>query len=80
MKRCWVCGCDLKDYMLLPHQDEFFEGSIPIFKNTFIIKTVEPFTFMYYTCCNTCIDNYIMVRPNILNYLRNRELGKKKRR
>ena len=76
MEECWICMCKIKDAMLLPYEDDYFEGSVPIFKNTFIIKSVKPFEFLYYTCCNECIEKYIRVKPVVFKYIRNRELGK----
>ena len=76
--RCWICFSELDQYSnLLPLEDEYIGQNISIFKNTFIIKDVEPFKFCYYTCCNKCIDNYIKMYFYKFKYLRMRELGKK---
>ena len=76
--RCWICFSELvDDSNLLPLEDEYIGQDISIFKNTFIIKDVEPFKFCYYTCCNKCIDDYIKIYNLKYEYLKLRELGKK---
>lgn len=76
MDTCWICGCDLKnDSILLPHSDDFFHGSLPLFKNTFIIKKIDTFEFLYYTCCADCMNNYLRKKNYIFRYLQKRELG-----
>ena len=74
--RCYICMKSLSDYMMLPYEEDYFGQEISIFKDTMIIKNVEPFTFLYFTCCNECIDDYIKFKSkkNIFNYLKNREL------
>ena len=69
----------VNDYLMLPYEEDYFGQEISIFKNTMIIKNVEPFTFLYFTCCNKCIDNYIIYKEkkNILSYLHRRELSNK---
>ena len=58
--RCWICFSELSgDSNLLPLEDEYIGQDISIFKNTFTIKNVEPFSFCYYTCCSYCIKEYI---------------------
>ena len=75
MEICWICSCDLKDdYMLLPHLDDYFHDSIPLSKNTFIIKKVGSFEFLYYTCCQPCIDKYLNKKNYMFKYLQQREL------
>lgn len=75
--RCWICFSELShDSNLLPLEDEYIGQDISIFKNTFIIIDVEPFTFCYYTCCNKCIDDYIKIYNLKYEYLKMRELGK----
>ena len=74
--RCWICFSELsRDSNLLPLEDEYIGQHISIFKNTFIIKDVEPFTFCYYTCCNKCIDEYIKMYFYKFKYLQMREIG-----
>lgn len=74
--RCWICFSKLSgDHNLLPLEDEYIGQHISIFKNTFIIKDVEPFTFCYYTCCNKCIDKYIKMYFHKFKYLQMREIG-----
>ena len=38
LQQCWICMDELKDYLLLDIEDEYFGQEIGIFKNTFIIK------------------------------------------
>ncbi len=65
----------LRDEYLLPYDDDYFEGIISIFKDTMIIKDISPFKFLYFSCCRSCIDNYIKVKQmNILKYIRLREI------
>ena len=78
MNNCWICCKNLNnnDYVLLPHyDDEYLNNSLPLFQNTFIIKDVEPFKFLYYTCCNFCINEYLKIFNNKFKYLKNREIG-----
>ena len=74
---CWICCKKIDDAILLPHIDEYCGQPISMFKNTFIIKDVEPFTFCYYTCCNYCIEDYLKIYNNRHHYLLAREIGKK---
>ncbi len=79
-KRCWICFEEITDSMLLPYHDDYFGqygSEISIFKSTFIIKVVGPFKFLYYTCCNRCIDNYLKYYGRVFKLVRNREIGKK---
>ena len=80
--RCWICMKEIDDYMLLPYEDEYFGQNIGIFKNTMIIKdfndfssNIPKFSFLYFTCCNKCIDNYLKIHNNKFKYIRNRELS-----
>ena len=75
--RCYICMKSLNDYLMLPYEEDYFGQEISIFKNTMIIKNIDPFTFLYFTCCNKCIDNYIVYKQkkNILSYLCKRELS-----
>jgi len=79
--RCWICMKEIDDYMLLPYEDEYFGQNIGIFKNTMIIKdfnnfgsNIPKFSFLYFTCCNKCIDSYLKIHNNKFKYIRNREL------
>ncbi len=75
MSKCWICMDTLRDEYLLPYDDDYFEGIISIFKDTMIIKDISPFKFLYFSCCRSCIDNYIKVKQmNILKYIRLREI------
>lgn len=80
--RCWICMDFIIDYMLLPYEDEYLGHSIGIFKNTMIIKDFNTFgsntlsfSFLYFTCCNKCIDNYLKIYNNKFKYIRNREIN-----
>ena len=74
--RCYICMKSLSDYMMLPYEEDYFGQEISIFKDTMIIKNVEPFKFLYFTCCNECINDYIKFKSkkNIVNYLKKREI------
>ena len=73
---CYICMKLLSDYIMLPYEEDYFGQEISIFKDTMIIKNIEPFNFLYFTCCNNCIDDYIKFKSkkNISKYLKNREL------
>lgn len=75
MDRCFICMDDLDDTVFLPLDDEYFGQNISIFKNTFIVKDVDNYKFLYLLICNTCIDAYLTKYGAIHKYLRNRELG-----
>jgi len=68
MDRCFICMDD---------DDEYFGQNISIFKNTFIVKDVDNYKFLYLLICNTCIDAYLKKHRRIHKYLRNREIGLK---
>ena len=59
----------LYNYTLIPYEDDYFDDTISIFKNTFIIKEIynielskNPiFKFLYYICCNYCLNNYLKI-------------------
>jgi|TARA_B110000967_G_C18809791_1_gene522949 hypothetical protein len=68
---------DLDDTVFLPINDEYFGQNISIFKNTFIVKDVDNYKFLYLLICNTCIDGYLKKHGRIHKYLRNREIGLK---
>ena len=74
--RCYICMNSLSDYMLLPYDEDYIGEEISIFKDTMIIKNVEPFKFLYFICCNKCIEHYIHFKnkKNISHYLFKREL------
>ena len=78
MEHCFMCCNQLnKESVYLPMVDEYIGQDISIFKNTFIIKSVEPFKFLYYYVCNKCIDNYLKYHGRFLKYIKNREIGLK---
>ena len=79
--RCWICMDFIIDYMLLPYEDEYLGHDVGIFKNTMIIKdfndfgsNIPAFSFLYFTCCNKCIDSYLKIHNNKFKYIRKREL------
>ena len=71
---CYICMKLLSDYIMLPYEEDYFGQEISIFKDTMIIKNIEPFNFLYFTCCNKCIDSYLKIHNNKFKYIRNREL------
>ena len=78
MERCFICCNKLNnESVYLPMVDEYIGQDISIFKNTFIIKSVEPFNFLYYYVCNKCIDNYLKYEGRFFEYIKNREIGLK---
>ena len=77
MNRCWICDISVNDPMLLPYEDEYIGLDIPIFKNTFLIKQIDKFVFLYYLCCNKCIDNYLKYHGQVFKLIKTRELGLK---
>ena len=56
---CWICNIILLDqeYVLLPEKENNFE--IPQKNNTYEIKTVDKFVFLYYTMCFPCVNMYL---------------------
>tara|TARA_B110001450_G_scaffold35705_1_gene31383 strand:- start:11187 stop:11465 length:279 start_codon:yes stop_codon:yes gene_type:complete len=85
LQQCWICMDQLRDYILLPEEDEYFGEDIGIFKNTFIIKKfysngmerLPVFSFLYFTCCNSCINNYLKYYGRFYKTLNTRELSGK---
>ncbi len=73
--RCFICFDLLDNMNILPYQDDYFGQDICIFKNTFIVKTIEKCDFLYFYVCNRCIDNYLNKYNNLFKYIKNRELG-----
>ena len=82
MIKCWICCKENFDYIMLPYEYEYLENDISIFKNSIIIKNIVPFKFLYFTCCNNCIDKYIAYKysgnTNFIKKLINREITGKK--
>ena len=85
LHQCWICMKFIDNYILLPDDDEYFGEDIGIFKNTFIIKNfynsglerLPMYSFLYFTCCNQCIDNYLKYYRRFFKTLKNRELSGK---
>ena len=80
INKCWICTKNLSDYdyMLLPFEDEYIGQDITIFKNCIIIKECDPFKFLYYTCCNNCIDQNLKIYNNKFKLIKQREINGKK--
>lgn len=77
MERCFICFNKLDNSSVyVPMVDEYFGQDISIFKNTFIIKSVDDFNFLYYCVCNPCIDKYLKYHGRMFTYVKNREIGK----
>ena len=78
MERCFICYKKIEDDIIyIPRDEEYFGEDISIFKNTFIIKTIYKYKFLYYTTCNYCLDKYLSIYKNTYNYLKYREINKK---
>lgn len=79
MERCFICCDDIyNNGIYLPMNEEYIGNPISVFKNTFIIKTIDKYTFVYYCICNICINDYLKYHGNIFKYLKKREIGIKK--
>lgn len=74
--KCWICLKSINDHLLLPLEDDYIGQHISVFKNTFIIRDIEPFKFCYYTCCNFCITEYLKIYNRRFKFLKMREIGK----
>ena len=85
LQQCWICMDELSDYILLPEEDEYFGQDVGIFKNTFIIKNfyhdgmerLPIFSFLYFTCCIKCINNYLKYYRRFYKTLNRREISGK---
>jgi len=69
---CWFCYEFVTDYILLPEKNDVFE--IPKNKNTYEVKHVEPFVFLYYTVCNHCLIRYLENYPLNFKKIMHREI------
>ena len=75
MEKCFICFDDLdKSTIYLPLVDDYFGDEFTIFKNTFILKSINDFSFLYLCICNKCIHNYLKIYHQMYNYIRKREL------
>jgi len=75
---CWICYkivTHLSEYNYLPENDDSFE--IPNIKNTFEIKIVDKFIFLYYIICNKCFTMYLDNYPFDFNKIRKRDILRK---
>ena len=70
---CWICDKIMYKYILLPEEDDIFQTRIKI--DTYIIKTIDTFTFLYYTICYYCTNIYLDNYPFYFKNIINRELG-----
>jgi hypothetical protein len=78
MENCFICNKNIiNDVIYIPRDDEYFGEDISIFKNTFIIKSIDSYKFVYYAACNICLNNYINIYNHKFQYIKNREIGKK---
>lgn len=77
MDKCFICMDSLDNSNFLPINDECFGENMGIFKNTFIVKDIDNYTFLYLLICNSCIDAYLKKHGRIDKHLRNREIGLK---
>ena len=79
IKQCFLCNeIVTEDWIYIPADDDDFH--YPSNKNTYIIKEVIPFKFLYYITCNNCLTNYldaINCKKQGLNYIIKRELNGK---
>ena len=75
MERCFICFDYLSESIYLPMDEEYVGQDISIFKNTFIIRKIEPFEFCYYYVCSKCLDRYLEYYGRFFQYIRDRELG-----
>lgn len=78
MEKCFICYNNIDNNTIyVPMMEEYIGNPISVFKNTFIIKTIDKFTFAYYCVCNICINDYLKYHGKIFKYLKQREIGKK---
>lgn len=77
MDQCFICMSNLEDTIFLPLNNEYFNQNISIFKNTFIIKDIDNYQFLYLLICNNCINTFLKIHGNTHKYLKNREIGLK---
>lgn len=78
MEKCFICLENINNNSVyLPMEEEYLGNPISIFKNTFIIKTFDKFSFSYYCICEICINQYLKYHGKIYKYLKQREIGKK---
>ena len=61
--RCWICYTITSKYILLPEKEDDF--ILPKNKETYEVKHIEPFVFLYYIY-QRVIVNFIIVMTNII--------------
>ena len=78
MENCFICYKNIdKDCIYVPREEEYFGEHISVFKNTFIIKSIDNYQFLYLNICNKCLEKYINLFGKKFQYVKNREIGKK---
>lgn len=78
MNKCFICCNNIDNTNYLPYEDDYIGQNISIFKNTYIIKSIDSLDFIYFLICNQCINEYLKKYGNIFKYVKKRELGIKK--
>lgn len=71
--RCWICYTITSKYILLPEKEDDF--ILPKNKETYEVKHIEPFVFLYYICCDDCLNNYLNIHSRVFKTLKKREIG-----
>lgn len=74
-KRCHICYDLLDNINILPSNEDYFGVNFSIFKNTYIVKTIDNCEFLYFFLCNGCIDKYLSRYSTLFKYITQRELG-----
>ena len=72
---CWLCFIEVKNYVLLPEQNDNFQ--IPKQKTTYIIRNIDKYIFLQYYICYDCMEKYLKNYPFSFKKIRDREIGKK---
>jgi hypothetical protein len=81
--KCWICYKNIQDYVLLPanisdedttYDNNINQNEIKLQKDTFEIKKIGKFTFLYYLLCFECMEPYLKYKNGILRILRKREI------
>ena len=71
--KCWICYNNINDYILFPETEDKY--ILPKNKETYEIKIIEPFIFLYYIYCNICLNKYLNNHKKIFKTIKNREIG-----
>lgn len=70
---CWICCKKTEKYILFPEMDDDFIE--PIYKDTYIVKEIDRFKFLYYIFCYNCLDEYLNKCGRCFKYIKDREIG-----